>query len=239
MHWPSMTLARSSQAPRSVRCMSPHPLGLFGLPAPPKGASPCVNSSQQRLSPRSSLWARWPPTPVFRRATQSVTRAVSGKAVHYFTTAIIHSETPTATGKIQRSTDLIELTGDLKGRVLYHPTSVFDFVKGTLVNTGNQVFSGTVLGSAPVLLHDDEFRFEVDLKTGGLESGEVHLTDRIAGPKIRCDLVAVRGRRKDAGRRQHRRLQWHLHLQKVRGVAGPVTWLLAEQFKRSSHHGHR
>lgn len=59
------------------------------------------------------------------------------------------------------------------------------------MNTGNQVFSGTVLGSAPVLLHDDEFRFEVDLNTGGLESGEVHLSDRIAGPKVRCDLVAV------------------------------------------------
>src|SRR5512134_2176292 len=122
---------------------------------------------------------------------QSTTRAVSGRAVHYFTTAIIHSQTPTATGMIQRSTDIIELSGDLKGRVLYHPTSVFDFVKGTLVNTGNQVFSGTVLGSSPVLLHDDEFRFEVDLNTGGLESGEVHLTDRIAGPNIRCDLVAV------------------------------------------------
>jgi hypothetical protein len=120
-----------------------------------------------------------------------VSRSVSGTAVHYFTTAIIHSQTPTATGMIQRSTDIIELTGDLHGRVLYHPTSVFDFVKGTLVNTGHQVFSGTVLGSAPVLLHDDEFRFEVDLNTGGLESGEVHLSDRIAGPKIRCDLVAV------------------------------------------------
>jgi hypothetical protein len=122
---------------------------------------------------------------------QSKTHAVSGRAVHYFTTAIIHSQTPTATGMIQRSTDIIELSGDLKGRVLYHPTSVFDFVKGTLVNTGNQVFSGTVLGSSPVLLHDDEFRFEVNLNTGGLESGEVHLTDRIAGPKIQCDLVAV------------------------------------------------
>ena len=125
------------------------------------------------------------------QAQQSGTRAVSGRAVHYFSTAMIHSQTPTATGMIQRSTDIIELSGDLKGRVLYHPTSVFDFVKGTLVNTGNQVFSGTVLGSAPVLLHDDEFRFEVNLNTGGLESGEVHLTDSIAGPKIRCDLVAV------------------------------------------------
>jgi hypothetical protein len=120
-----------------------------------------------------------------------VTRPVSGTAVHFFTTALIHSQKSTAAGMIQRSTDIIELSGDLKGRVLYHPTSVFDFVKGTLVNTGHQVFSGTVLGSAPVMLHDDEFRFEVDLKSGGLESGEVHLSDRIAGPKIRCDLVAV------------------------------------------------
>jgi hypothetical protein len=124
------------------------------------------------------------------REDQPTTRAVSGTAVHYFTTAIIHSQTPTPTGMIQRSTDIVELSGDLKGRVLYHPTSVFDFVNGTLVNTGHQVFSGTVLGSAPVLLHDDEFRFEVDLKTGGLEFGEIHLSDRIAGPKIRCDLAA-------------------------------------------------
>src|SRR5688572_17407971 len=116
---------------------------------------------------------------------QSVTRSVSGKAVHHFTTAIIHSETPTPTGKIQRSTDIIDLSGDLKGRVLYHPTSVIDTVKGTLVNTGNQVFSGTVLGSEPVLLHDDKFRFQVDLKTGGMESGEVHLSNSLAGPKIR------------------------------------------------------
>jgi hypothetical protein len=120
-----------------------------------------------------------------------VTRPVSGTAVHFFATALIHSQTPTAAGMIQRSTDIIELSGDLKGRVLYHPTSVFDFVGGTLVNTGNQVFSGTVLGSAPVLLHDDEFRFVVDLKSGGVESGEVHLSDRIAGPRIRCDLVVV------------------------------------------------
>jgi hypothetical protein len=120
-----------------------------------------------------------------------VTRPVSGTAVHFFTTALIHSQKSTSVGMIQRSTDIIELSGDLKGRVLYHPTSVFDFVRGTLVNTGNQVFSGTVLGSAPVMLHDDEFRFEVDLKPGGMESGVVHLSDRIAGPRIRCDLVVV------------------------------------------------
>jgi hypothetical protein len=120
---------------------------------------------------------------------QSKTRPVSGKAVHFFTTSIVHSETPTATGNVQRSTDIVELTGDLKGRVLYHPTTVIDTVKGTLVNTGHQVFSGTVLGSEPVLLHDDQFRFEVQLKPGGKESGEVHLSTRLAGPKVSCDLV--------------------------------------------------
>ena len=125
------------------------------------------------------------------QSRQSVTRSVSGTAVHYFTTAIVHSETPTPTGRVQRSTDIVELSGDLKGRVLYHPTSVIDTVKGTLVNTGSQVFSGTVLGSEPVLLHDDRFRFEVDLKPGGKESGEVHLTNMLAGPKISCDLVVV------------------------------------------------
>lgn len=121
----------------------------------------------------------------------SVTRPVSGTAVHYFTTSMIHSATPTAVGKVQRSTDIIELSGDLKGRVLYQPTTVIDTVKGILVNTGNQVFSGTVLGSEPVLIHDDQFRFEVNLKTAGMESGEVHLANRLAGPKVRCDLVVV------------------------------------------------
>src|SRR5687768_15865479 len=122
---------------------------------------------------------------------KSTTRPVSGKAVHYFTTSIVHSETPTATGKVLRSTDIVELSGDLKGRVLYQPTTVIDTVKGTLVNTGHQVFSGTVLGSEPVLLHDDRFRFAVDLKPGGKEAGEVHLTNRLAGAKVRCDLVIV------------------------------------------------
>ena len=119
----------------------------------------------------------------------SITRPVAGKAVHFFTSAMIHSRETTAVGMIQRSTDIVELSGDLKGRVLYHPTSVFDFVNGTLVNTGHQVFSGTILGSAPVMLYDDEFRFEVNLVTAA-ESGEIHLTTRLAGPSIKCDLVA-------------------------------------------------
>lgn len=147
----------------------------------------CAMASDARVVSTTSTYA----ASEVRDDAQRTTRSVSGSAVHFFTTAMVHSQTPTATGMIQRSTDIIELSGDMKGRVLYHPTSVFDFVNGRLVNTGNQVFSGTVLGSAPVLLHDDDFRFEVDLNSGGLESGEVHLSDRIAGPKIRCDLVAV------------------------------------------------
>jgi len=125
------------------------------------------------------------------QADESLTRSVSGTAIHHFTTALIHTEKPTATGKVQRSTDIIDLDGDLKGRVLYHPTTVIDTVKGRLVNTGSQVFSGTVLRSEPVLLYDDRFRFEVDLKTGGVESGEVHLSNSLAGPKVSCDLTVV------------------------------------------------
>ena len=115
---------------------------------------------------------------------------VSGTAIHYFTTAIIHSEDVSRTSKKQRSTDSIDLDGDLVGRVLYQPVSKFDFVAGTLVNTGRQVFSGTVLGSNPVLIYDDEFRFDVNLATGETK-GQVFLTDRIAGPRIKCELEIV------------------------------------------------
>lgn len=119
---------------------------------------------------------------------------VSGSAVHHFTTAIVHAEEPTADGKIQRSTEIIELTGDLNGYILYHPTSVFDEAAGTLVNTGTQVFSGTVAGSGPVILHDDSFRFEVDLATGET-TGEVHFRRSGDAPHpghwYDCDLVVV------------------------------------------------
>jgi hypothetical protein len=116
--------------------------------------------------------------------------AVSGSGVHLFSSSIVHSSEPTAAGMIQRSTDTVELSGDLTGRLLYHPVSIFDFVEGTLVNTGHQVFSGTILGSKPVMLHDDTFRFEVELATGAT-TGKVHLTDRLDGPNIRCHLNVV------------------------------------------------
>jgi hypothetical protein len=124
------------------------------------------------------------------QAEADTVQPVSGSGVHFLTTAIVHSSTPTATGLIQRSTETVDLTGDLKGRILYHPTSVIDFWTQTLVNTGHQVFSGTILGSEPVMLHDDTFRFDIDLRTG-TGTGTVRLVDRIDGPKVRCDLSIV------------------------------------------------
>ena len=116
--------------------------------------------------------------------------AVRGSGVDGLSTALVHSEEYTDTGLVRHSTEIVELTGDLKGRVLYHVTTVIDFVRGTLVNTGDQVFSGTIKGSEPVMLHDDRFRFDVNLTTGA-EHGEVFLVDQIAGPKVRCRLDVV------------------------------------------------
>ena len=119
---------------------------------------------------------------------------VSGGAVHYFTTAVVHSEQPTQTGKVQQSSEIIRLTGDLDGYILYHPTSTFDFAAGTLVNTGTQIFSGTIAGSAPMILHDDRFRFTVDLATGATV-GKVHLSRNNDAPQpgewYECDLEVV------------------------------------------------
>ena len=120
----------------------------------------------------------------------TTTVKVAGTGYDDLKNAIVHSEQPTATGKIQQSTEIVELSGDLRGRVLYHVTSVFDFVNGTLVNTGEQVYSGTVAGSAPVMIHDDQFRFEVNLITGK-EAGQVFLFNHFAGPKVRCALDVV------------------------------------------------
>lgn len=118
----------------------------------------------------------------------SRTVKVSGTGYDALNTSIVHSTEVTPTGMIQRSTQTVELHGDLNGRVLYHVTSVFDFVNGTLVNTGEQVYSGTIVGSEPVLIHDDQFRFEIDLVTGK-DVGKVYLFNHIAGPKVRCTLA--------------------------------------------------
>ena len=145
----------------------------------------CLFVSSTVVFPHASV-----PAATGIQSESETVQPVSGSGVHFLTTAIVHSSTPTATGLIQRSTETVELTGDLRGRILYHPTSVIDFLANTLVNTGHQVFSGTVLGSEPVMLHDDTFRFDIDLRTGtGI--GAVHLVDRIDGPKVRCDLTIV------------------------------------------------
>jgi hypothetical protein len=121
--------------------------------------------------------------------------SVSGTAVHYFDdvpgrNVIVHQVVPTETGIEQRSTETIDLFGDLEGRVLYQPETVIDGAAGTLVNTGNQVFSGTVLGVGPVLLHDDLFRFDVNLQTGETV-GKAYLIDRIDGPRVVCFIDIV------------------------------------------------
>ena len=84
----------------------------------------------------------------------------------------------------------MELKGDLIGRVLYHVTSTIDFTNNTLVNRGDQVFSGTIAGSEPVMIHDGRFSFQANLKTGA-EYGSVHLVDHIAGPRVQCTLHVV------------------------------------------------
>lgn len=113
---------------------------------------------------------------------------VSGSGTHLFSSAIVHSKMDTEVGYVQRSTETVELDGDLRGRVLYHPVSTFDFQAGTLTNAGHQVFSGTILNSEPVLLHDEQYRFDVDLATG-TTVGRVFLSEHIAGPKVWCELT--------------------------------------------------
>jgi hypothetical protein len=122
------------------------------------------------------------------------TVAVSGSGVDIASEAIIHSEEPTPTGMIRTLTEIVELTGDVHGKVLYQARQEFDFVANTLVVTGENVFSGTIAGSDPVILRSDESRFEVDLATGE-ETGKVHLTRSNDAPDkgswYECDLVVV------------------------------------------------
>jgi hypothetical protein len=123
--------------------------------------------------------------PIVKRTLQ-----VSGTGTDLLNRTIVHSKKSTATGVIQRGTEIVELSGDLDGKILYHVTTVIDNQKRTLVNTGDQVFSGTIAGSEPVMIHDSKFRFEVNLTTGA-ESGSVYLFDHIAGPPVRCELIVT------------------------------------------------
>jgi hypothetical protein len=121
---------------------------------------------------------------------------VAGSGTDLLNGAIVHSKKETPTGVIQKSTETVELKGDLIGRVLYHVTSTIDIANNILVNTGDQVFSGTIAGSEPVMIHDGRFNFHANLKTGA-DSGSVYLVDHIAGPRVRCTLHVV-GTGKDA-----------------------------------------
>ena len=122
-------------------------------------------------------------------------KEVSGTAIHYFDdvqgrNSITHKATPTDTGVNLRTTESVDLFGDLEGRVLYQPQTVINHVEGTLVNTGNQVFSGTVLGEGPVLLHDNLFRVDVNLATGETV-GKMFLVDHVDGPVVDCVVEIV------------------------------------------------
>ena len=112
---------------------------------------------------------------------------VSGTGTDLLNGAIVHSKQPTATGVVQHGTEIVELAGDLTGKILYHVTTVIDNQKGTLTNTGDQVFSGTIAGSEPAMIHDSRFRFEVNLATGA-DRGSVYLFDHVAGPRVSCQL---------------------------------------------------
>lgn len=98
--------------------------------------------------------------------------------------------TPTGTGVELRTTETIDIFGDLNGRVLYHPETVIDETAGTLVNTGKQVFSGSVLGEGPFLMLDEFFRVDVNLVTGET-NGTVVLVDPLDGSGVQCVLRIV------------------------------------------------
>ena len=133
-------------------------------------------------------------SPAASHDTGPETISVSGSGTDLANSAIIHSEESTTTGVIKRVTEIISLTGDLNGYVLYQPTQTFDYTNNTLVVTGTQFFSGTIAGSDPVILYDDQFRFDVNLATGE-ETGEVHLRRSNDAPDnghwYECDLVVV------------------------------------------------
>ena len=127
-------------------------------------------------------------------AGEQETIQVSGSGVDFASDAIVHSEESTPNGVIRRLIEIVKLSGDLSGYVLYQPTQKFDYVNNTLRVTGTNVFSGTIAGSDPVILRSDESSFEVDLATGE-ETGHVHLTRSNDAPDkgqwFDCDLVVV------------------------------------------------
>ena len=122
---------------------------------------------------------------------------VSGHGTDRADSALVHAEEQTAQGTLRISTQIVELEGDLRGRVLYQVTTRIDSARHMLTNTGRQVYSGTVAGSAPVMLYDDRFRFEDDL-AAGTGHGAVYLTRHLGGPAVSCLLTV-----NDSGRDAH------------------------------------
>ena len=127
--------------------------------------------------------------------TSQRTIQVTGHGVDRMDGALVHSEQKTPAGLTRISTAVVELEGDLHGRVLYQVTTRIDSAHGKLTNTGRQVYSGTIAGSEPVMLYDDRFVFEANLATGS-EHGQVHLVRHLGGPAARCELE-VSGTGKD------------------------------------------
>jgi hypothetical protein len=128
--------------------------------------------------------------------TSQHTIHVAGHGVDRMDGALVHSEQKTPAGLTRVSTAVVELEGDLDGRVLYQVTTRIDSALGKLTNTGRQVYSGTIAGSEPVMLYDDSFVFEANLATGS-EHGQVYLVRHLGGPAVRC-LLEVSGTGKDA-----------------------------------------
>jgi hypothetical protein len=56
--------------------------------------------------------------PVAERTVQ-----VSGTGTDLLNGTVVHSKKPTATGVIQQGTEIVDLTGDLNGKILYHVTT--------------------------------------------------------------------------------------------------------------------
>lgn len=115
---------------------------------------------------------------------------VSGQAIHYFPTAIMHSVVETDGSKTEQRSDTIELSGDIVGRIIYHVTSKTNYAAASQVNTGYQVLSGSILGGEPVMLLDEDFSFTVNLNTGDV-LGSVFFSQTLAGAPIQCRLTVT------------------------------------------------
>jgi hypothetical protein len=112
---------------------------------------------------------------------------VTGHGVDLISGALVHSTHRSGATEIRVSTAIVELEGDLHGRVLYQVTTRIDTAHHAMTNTGRQVYSGTIRESEPVMLYDDDFRFEGDLARG-TDHGTVRLVHPLGAPVVSCTL---------------------------------------------------